>query len=87
MMAVASPAARSKYTHQNATLPTTAIRNAITAPVSECGCACSSVNASLAPITTIDSPIAIRMKPWQRSAKWPPSMVQSEVRERPMPGV
>ena len=36
---------------------------------------------------TIDSPSAIRMNPWQRSAKWPPSMVQSEVRDRPSPGV
>ena len=36
---------------------------------------------------TIDSPSAIRMNAWQRSAKWPPSMVQSEVRDRPSPGV
>ena len=36
---------------------------------------------------TIDSPSAIRMNAWQRSAKWPPSMVQSEVRDRPRPGV
>jgi len=29
----------------------------------------------VAPMMTIDSPSAIRMNAWQRSAKWPPSMV------------
>ena len=44
-------------------------------------------SVSVAPMMTIDSPSAIRMNAWQRSAKWPPSMVQSEVRDRPRPGV
>ena len=35
---------------------------------------------------TIDSPSAIRMNAWQRSAKWPPSIVQSAVRDRPSHG-
>jgi hypothetical protein len=30
--------------------------------------------AAAAPVTTIDSPSAMITKPWQRSARWPPSM-------------
>ncbi len=43
--------------------------------------------ARVAPMTTTDSPSAIRMKAWQRSARWPPSMFHSRVRDRPSPGV
>ena len=68
-------------------LPVAAIRKAaISAPVSGCA-ALPSLAASAAPMITIDSPIAIRMKPWHRSAKWPPSMVHSAVLARPRPGV
>ena len=39
------------------------------------------------PVSTIDSPSAIMMNSWQRSARWPPSIVQSLVSDRPRPGV
>ena len=42
--------------------------------------------AAVAPVTTIDSPSAMMMKPWQRSVKWPPSMSQSVVVARPRRG-
>ena len=59
-----SSALRWKYTHHSPTLPTKAARNAtIASPVTD-GSADNE-----APITTIDSPSAIRMNDWQRSAK------------------
>jgi hypothetical protein len=41
----------------------------------------------VAPMMTIDSPSAIRMNAWHRSAMWLPTIVQSAVRERPSHGV
>src|SRR5437762_6467536 len=34
-------------------------------------------SANVAPVTTMDSPSAMMMKPAQRSAMWPPSTTQS----------
>ena len=34
----------------------------------------SPASDAVAPVTTIDSPSAMMMKTWQRSAKWVPSM-------------
>jgi hypothetical protein len=39
------------------------------------------------PTPRIDSPNALMMNSWQRSARCPPVIVQSVVRERPSPGV
>ena len=38
-------------------------------------------------MTTIDSPRAMMMNAWHRSAKWPPSIVHSALVVRPSPGV
>ena len=38
-------------------------------------------------MTTIDSPRAMMMNAWQRSAKWPPAIVHSSLVVRPIPGV
>jgi len=43
--------------------------------------------ASVAPMITIDSPSAMRIKPWHLSARWLPAIVQSAVVERPSHGV
>jgi len=74
-------ALRSKYSHHIATEPANATTKAVTLA------AVTGFSVTLAPMMTIDSPSAIKMNPWQRSAKCPPSMVQSEVRDRPSPGV
>ena len=71
----------SKYSHHSATAPMNPTTKAATSE------ALTGFSVRVAPMMTIDSPSAIRMNPWQRSAKWPPSMVQSEVRDRPRPGV
>ncbi len=39
-------------------------------------------SAKVAPVTTMDSPSAMMMKPAQRSAMWPPSTTQSDDRGR-----
>src|SRR3954447_1608056 len=44
-------------------------------------------SAKVAPVTTIDSPSAMMMKPAQRSAMWPPSTTQSETRDAPYFGI
>lgn len=82
MTSALAPAARSKYSHHSATDPANATANAAMAvPVM------GAIPDSAAPMMTIDSPRAIRMNAWQRSAKCPPSIVQSEVRDRPRRGV
>jgi len=45
-----------------------------------------SISATVAPVTRIDSPRQMMTNRPTRSAKWPPSMVQSEVLARPRPG-
>src|ERR1039457_6284483 len=71
-----SSALRSKYSHHRPTLPIRAAANApISAPLIRCR------RDRVVPVTTIDSPSAMRMNAWHRSAKWPPSMVQSAVLE------
>ena len=40
-------------------------------------------SAKVAPVTTMDSPSAMMMKPAQRSAMWPPSTTQSATDEAP----
>src|SRR5262245_21550809 len=45
-----------------------------------------SSSANVAPVTSMDSPSAIMTKRPQRSARWPPSMAQSVVSDRPSPG-
>ena len=77
-----APADRSKYSHHSATEPANDTTNAATVAAVMCR-----VADRVAPMMTIDSPIAIRMNPWHRSAKWPPSIVQSAVRDRPRNGV
>src|SRR3982075_345993 len=42
---------------------------------------------NVAPVTTMDSPSAMMMKPAQRSAMWPPSTAQASTVEAPKPGV
>src|SRR5450631_4722575 len=41
----------------------------------------------VAPVTTMDSPSAMMMKPAQRSAMWPPSTTQSATAEAPYFGI
>ena len=82
IISAAAPALWSKYSHHSATEPANATtKDATLAAVT------GFTSVSVAPMMTIDSPSAIKMNAWQRSAKWPPSMVQSEVRDRPRPGV
>src|SRR5262245_34064292 len=45
-----------------------------------------SSSANVAPVTSMDSPSAIMTKRPQRSARWPPSVAQSVVSDRPSPG-
>ncbi|HEX4291651.1 MAG TPA: hypothetical protein VH021_22185, partial [Trebonia sp.] len=80
MISALASADRSKYSHHSATAPANATTKDVTAA------AVTFTPLRVAPMTTIDSPRAIRMNAWQRSAKWPPSIVQSAVRERPRPG-
>lgn len=57
-----------KYSHQSAAVCTKATtRHATTVGVSPAA-------EAVAPVTTIDSPSAMMMNTWQRSAKWVPSM-------------
>jgi hypothetical protein len=57
-----------KYSHHNAAVWRNAMpRRRTTVDVRP-------ASAAVAPVTTIDSPSAMMMKPWQRSVKWPPSM-------------
>ncbi len=42
---------------------------------------------AVAPVTTIDSPSAMMMKSWNRSAKWAVSISHSVVIDRPSRGV
>ena len=44
-------------------------------------------SAKVAPVTTMDSPSAMMMKPAQRSAMWPPSTTQSAIEDAPYPGI
>ncbi len=72
MVRAPASALRSKYSHHSPALPMNATTNAATVGAAlACGAASgpASSRASVAPVTTIDSPSAIRMKPWQRSAK------------------
>src|SRR5208337_3077094 len=72
IFSAAASALWSKYSHHSATEPTKATMKAVTLD------AVTDLSVRVAPMMTIDSPSAIKMNPWQRSAKWPPSMVQSE---------
>src|SRR3981081_2499648 len=42
---------------------------------------------NVAPVTTMDSPSAVMMKPAQRSAMWPPSTTQSATCDEPYFGI
>src|SRR3979490_2312167 len=42
---------------------------------------------NVVPVTTMDSPSAMMMKPAQRSAIWPPSMTQSATEDAPYFGI
>ena len=64
MTAALAPAERSKYSHHSATEPANATTNAATVAPEMCR-----VADKVAPMMTIDSPSAIRMNPWHRSAK------------------
>src|ERR1700675_4371638 len=44
-------------------------------------------SAKVAPVTTMDSPSAMMMKPAQRSAMWPPSTTQSASCDAPYFGI
>src|SRR6185437_7595773 len=44
-------------------------------------------SAKVAPVTTMDSPSAMMMKPAQRSAMWPPSTTQSATADAPYRGI
>ena len=44
-------------------------------------------SAKVAPVTTMDSPSAMMMKPAQRSAIWPPSTIQSATEDAPYTGI
>src|SRR5438445_13393924 len=44
-------------------------------------------SAKVAPVTTMDSPSAMMMKPAQRSAMWPPSTTQSATDDAPYRGI
>src|SRR3984885_1404713 len=44
-------------------------------------------SANVAPVTTMDSPSAMMMKPAQRSAIWPPSMLHSATEDAPYFGI
>src|SRR3954465_8668659 len=44
-------------------------------------------SAKVAPVTTMDSPSAMMMKPAQRSAMWPPSITQSATEDAPYFGI
>src|SRR3954466_15161134 len=44
-------------------------------------------SAKVAPVTTMDSPSAMMMKPAHRSAIWPPSTTQSETSDAPYFGI
>src|SRR5437762_7145031 len=44
-------------------------------------------SANVAPVTTMDSPSAMMMKPAQRSAMWPPSTTQSATADAPYRGI
>src|SRR5258708_10873440 len=44
-------------------------------------------SAKVAPVTTMDSPSAMMMKPAQRSAMWPPSTNQSATDDAPYFGI
>jgi hypothetical protein len=57
-----------KYSHHNAAV----WRNAM--PRQRTTVDVRPASAAVAPVTTIDSPRAMMMNPWQRSVKWPPSM-------------
>jgi hypothetical protein len=57
-----------KYSHHRAAVSTKATtRQSTTVDVSPAA-------EAVAPVTTIDSPRAMMMNSWQRSAKWVPSM-------------
>ncbi len=71
----------SKYTHHIATLPTKAASIA-----SRIGRSQWCVWPSVVPVTRTDSPSATIMNSWQRSARCPPSIVHSSLRDRPSPG-
>ena len=64
MTSALAPAERSKYSHHSATDPANATAKAATTDAVAYVCP-----ARVAPMMTIDSPIAIRMNAWQRSAK------------------
>jgi hypothetical protein len=64
MTSALAPAERSKYSHHNATDPANATTNAATDVA-----VTSVIPDRVAPMMTIDSPSAIRMNAWQRSAK------------------
>jgi hypothetical protein len=57
-----------KYSHHNAAVSRNAMHRQRTTVEDR------PASAAVAPVTTIDSPSAMMMKPWQRSVKWPPSM-------------
>jgi hypothetical protein len=81
MASLASWALRAKYIHHSAALPRKATTKAATATAEV------SIAPKVVPVTRMDSPRAIMMMSWQRSAKCVPSIVHSSVRERPSPGV
>src|ERR1700730_13366559 len=62
-------------------LPTKAEVNAVTFSVVQVR------SAKVAPVTTMDSPSAMMMKPAHRSAMWPPSTVQSATEDAPYFGI
>ena len=70
-----------KYSHHIASVP-----KKVASSADSTGVVQISVSAKVAPLTSSVSPRATITKSWQRSARWPPSMVQSRVSERPRPG-
>ena len=81
MASVASLLEVPKYSHHIARVPRKVASTPETMAVFQ-----ASVSASMTPVASSVSPSATITNNWQRSARWPPSMVQSRVWERPMPG-
>jgi len=82
IISAAAAALWSKYSHHSATEPAT--RPRMTAALAA---VIGFTSVSVVPMMMIDSPSAIKMNAWQRSAKWPPSMVQSRYGIGRGPGV
>jgi len=61
-------------------MPANATTNAVTVPAD------GSRSANVAPVSRMDSPPATITTSWHRSARCPPSIVHSSVRDRPNPG-